>query len=379
MAVAEARLISYTVRLPDLEDSPNIDLREFSVRAVYGQPGNCRWHRGRVAMADDRELVLLVRDVGRGTDAAKAWGKVLKLAHDDGWYESSRRGRLARRSPGRLAPPDREEASWTSDVRRSYLSCSSQRAVVWHEEKAPAIDRAMVNMRDGVERAIDDFYRARCKEDAYIPTSTVRRLRCLQKALKDVKRDCAAVEFLDEGYAAIRWQAVWEAWADPERRPLVEANQWDKLKLPEHLYRPIPAGRGAGGIQVSATELVERLEAAAAMAVVGPAGKLRRGRKPKAALRRLVARLAHGFEWHSGRRAVPTTGGPFWRFVAAVLGYQTALHGGRPIRIQDSRVVSQALQDYRKQHPWPLPVPAVRRSGRVHVVDLCARASPFHL
>ena len=156
-----ARLTWYALR--SVEGFADTAEAFFQTRAVYGQPGNGRWHRGRVQLEDGRSVAAVVRDLAAGTPAGKAWRAVGNLAKADGW--------------GRGGP--------------------------W-----------LVTLRRAVERDLAQYADAARAEAVYAPGRTQDALRRLERALAKVASDPVALRQLDAGQgqaydlAAALWKPV---------------------------------------------------------------------------------------------------------------------------------------------------------------------------
>lgn len=152
MAPSEARLTAYALR--SVEGYTDTAEALFLTRAVYGQPGQYRWHRGRVQLEDGRTVPAVVRDLSHAAaaadPAAAAWRKLEGNARRDGWLM------------GHLAS---------------------------------------LQLRGLVDRALADFNRATRAELADSPECTQDALRSLRKALGLVLGNPVALDWLDRGQA----------------------------------------------------------------------------------------------------------------------------------------------------------------------------------
>jgi hypothetical protein len=146
MAPAEARLTWYALR--SVEGFADTAEAFFQTRAAYGQPGNGRWHHGRVQLEDGRSAPAVVRDLAAGAPAGKAWRAVENLAEADGW----------------------------------------DRGGLW-----------LVTLRRAVEHALAGYATAARAEAVYAPGRTQDALRRLERALAAAIRDPVALRQLDAG------------------------------------------------------------------------------------------------------------------------------------------------------------------------------------
>jgi hypothetical protein len=212
-------------------------------------------------------------------------------------------------------------------------SASTAAGKAWRKVKAAACAEGLDSfmLSQSVARALERYADAAKAERDNLPECTQDALRNLRKALAAVLRDPVALQRLDAG-------------------------QGQAFDLADALRRPVPPGQGQGILVVKARELADRLHRCANEAVKLQAPANRRGRKTPEALRWLVLCLASDFELTSRRRATATPGGPFARFLAAVVAYHAALCN-TPAPKPGHRTLQAAMKEHRARYPWPRHVP----------------------
>jgi hypothetical protein len=251
-----------------------------------------------------------------------------------------------------------------------------------------------VLLRNVVETILDDYdrdSRAQAK-GAYKPEDTQDALHRLKEALAIVMGDPVALAFLDDAQPHVFLDTVFAGAAEPTEesfcdtyagataqevgafpRPWVDAYLKIQTSLSLPLQRPAPLGCGYDRLEVHARELSKRLSRITAKAVDSHASAVKRGRRPKLALRSMVRELARLFEAESGclatagsgravrvpadgrvGRATKVGGGAFRRFLTAVLAYNTALHG-TPAPTVGAHMLRSVLKEHHAQPPWGLP------------------------